>query len=178
MDSTARTQGLVRRIDRLELGLCLAAGRIAGPPAVLSCFRVISRLGNGVFWYVLIGILAMSGPDGRAAVIRMAATGLVGLAIYRFLKKGFSRERPYVAWAGVRCADRPLDRYSFPSGHTLHAVAFSTVALAYVPALAPLLIPFSALVALSRVVLGLHYPSDVAAGALIGAILASGALAF
>ncbi|KHL67479.1 phosphoesterase, partial [Xanthomonas euvesicatoria] len=60
-----------------------------------------------------------------------------------------------------------------PSGHTLHAVSFSIVALAYYPWLAPLLVPFSAGVALSRVVLGLHYPSDVLAATLIGVLLAS-----
>jgi undecaprenyl-diphosphatase len=71
----------------------------------------------------------------------------------------------------------PLDRYSFPSGHTLHAVCFTTLATSHVPGLAPVLLPFAALVAASRVVLGLHYPSDVLVGAALGASLASGALA-
>ena len=56
--------------------------------------------------------------------------------------------------------------------HTLHAFAFTTVALHFLPALAVILIPFTALVSVSRVVLGLHYPSDVAAGAVIGILLA------
>jgi len=67
---------------------------------------------------------------------------------------------------------RPLDQFSFPSGHTLHAVAFTTIAIAHYPQLAFLLIPFAFLVALSRMVLGLHYPSDVLAGAAIGAAIA------
>jgi undecaprenyl-diphosphatase len=53
----------------------------------------------------------------------------------------------------------------------LHAVSFTIVALAWFPALAPVLLPFSALVAASRVVLGLHYPSDVLAAIGLGAIL-------
>jgi undecaprenyl-diphosphatase len=65
-----------------------------------------------------------------------------------------------------------LDRYSFPSGHTLHAVSFTILATASFPQLTWLLAPFATLVAASRVVLGLHYPTDVAAGALIGALLA------
>ena len=68
--------------------------------------------------------------------------------------------------------ERPLDEFSFPSGHTLHAVAFTLVALAHYPGLAPLLIPFAACVAASRVVLGLHYPSDVLAATVIGSVLA------
>ena len=60
------------------------------------------------------------------------------------------------------------DTFSFPSGHTLHAFAFATLLSALHPALAPLLWGFAALVGLSRVVLGLHFPSDVMAGALLG----------
>ena len=67
----------------------------------------------------------------------------------------------------------PLDEFSFPSGHTLHAVAFTLVTLAYFPLLAWLLIPFSAGVAASRVALGLHYPSDVAAATVLGGVLAA-----
>ena len=70
----------------------------------------------------------------------------------------------------------PLDEFSFPSGHTLHAISFTMVALAYYPALVVLLVPFTVLVALSRVVLGLHYPSDVLAACLIGGALGSLAL--
>ena len=67
----------------------------------------------------------------------------------------------------------PLDEFSFPSGHTLHAVAFTIVAIAHYPVLAWLLVPFAASVAASRVVLGLHYPSDVLAATAIGTGLAS-----
>lgn len=78
----------------------------------------------------------------------------------------------------IVASGKALDRFSFPSGHTLHAVAFSCVALAYYPALAPLLLPFTGLVAMSRPVLGLHYPSDVLAGALIGLLIAGASLSF
>lgn len=178
MDSIARTQTLVTRLDRFELGMCRAAGRVAGHRAVLALFRLVSRLGNGVLWYVLMAALALSGAVGQTAAVHMAVVGLIGLAIYRLLKTTLSRERPFIACTGVRCADRPLDRYSFPSGHTLHAVAFTIVALAYVPSLGPVLVPFTVLTGLSRVVLGLHYPSDVVAGALIGAGLARLVLLF
>ena len=62
----------------------------------------------------------------------------------------------------------PLDRYSFPSGHTLHAVTFTWLAVERFPTLAWILIPLASLIAASRVVLGLHYPSDVLAGGAIG----------
>jgi undecaprenyl-diphosphatase len=71
----------------------------------------------------------------------------------------------------------PLDAFSFPSGHTLHAVAFTLVALGYWPWLASLLVPFTLLTATSRVALGLHYPSDVIAGAALGAAIGASSLA-
>jgi len=77
------------------------------------------------------------------------------------------------------CSVRPArsTATSFPSGHTLHAVAFTVLATHYFPELLVLLGPFAILVALSRVVLGLHYPSDVAAGGTIGLALALAGLA-
>jgi undecaprenyl-diphosphatase len=101
----------------------------------------------------------------------MVAAGLVCTVLYKWLKRKTHRARPFNKNQGISCGIAPLDQFSFPSGHTLHAVAFSVVALAYYPALAWLLLPFTALVAVSRLVLGLHYPSDVLAGIVIGATI-------
>ena len=104
-------------------------------------------------------------------------TALAAVVLYKLLKRRLVRERPFASHAGVRAVTRPLDRYSFPSGHTLHAVAFQTLLGGYFPELAPIVLPFVISVAASRVVLGLHYPSDVAVGALIGWSLAKVSLA-
>ena len=95
----------------------------------------------------------------------MALTGALGVLIYALLKRVFVRERPFITHAGHRPRGAPLDRYSFPSGHTLHAVSFTWQAGAHFPELLLVLLPLAALIAASRVVLGLHYPSDVLAGA-------------
>jgi undecaprenyl-diphosphatase len=156
----------------LDARLCLLANRWGARRAVGAFFALVSRLGDGVFWYALMAALALlGGMRGLCAAAHMAITGLVALQLYRVLKRHTKRPRPFRACPDVIAHLPPLDEFSFPSGHTLQAVGFTIVALAWYPALAPLLLPFTALVAMSRVVLGLHYPSDVLAALGLGGVL-------
>ena len=165
-------------LPAVEMPLCLALNRWGTRSLVHGFFATISRLGDGIFWYALMAALALAGGvRGAAAGLHLAVTGLIALALYRLLKRHIRRPRPCEGNQGVVALVAPLDRFSFPSGHTLHAVAFTTVASAWFPSLAILLIPFALLIALSRVVLGLHYPSDVLAAIVIGLLLAAGSLA-
>jgi undecaprenyl-diphosphatase len=158
----------------LDRRVCVAANRWGARRAVGLFFGAISRLGDGIFWYALMTVLAIvGGQRGGFAAAQMAVTGLTALLLYRVLKKWTRRPRPYRVCPGVIAHVPPLDEFSFPSGHTLQAVSFTIVALAWYPMLAPLLVPFTTLVAASRVILGLHYPSDVFAALLIGSALGS-----
>jgi len=148
-----------------------------GVAPVRVLFRLASRLGDGMFWYWLMLVLSLvQGRSGLETALRMLAAGMLGLVVYKLLKSSTTRPRPYQVLGDVRAGIAPLDAFSFPSGHTLHAVAFTVVAVSYFPALAAVLVPFTLLVALSRVVLGLHYPSDVLAGAAVGALVAQAVL--
>ena len=158
----------------LDSALCVRVSRTSRYRLVRYWFRLISRLGDGVFWYALMfAILVVQGKDGWLPVLHMASAGLMGTLLYKWLKGKTLRPRPYEVHQDVWLTGKPLDHFSFPSGHTLHAVAFSGIALAYYPMLAWLLIPFTVMVGMSRVILGLHYPSDVLAGAVIGASISS-----
>jgi undecaprenyl-diphosphatase len=179
LTAPASVLGALAWLDQVELAACRSLNGVVWRTGALQLFRVASRLGDGVLWYALIAVLALAcGPAGRTAALQCAVAGITGLLFYRLLKNVLVRERPYMTHATIVCAGRPLDRFSFPSGHTLHAVSFSLIAVSAVPALALILLPAAVLIALSRVVLGLHYPSDVLAGALIGFGIAQAAMRF
>jgi undecaprenyl-diphosphatase len=120
----------------------------------------------------MAAIAVLDAPQGWRVAVSMAAAGITGGLLYKYLKTRLVRERPFISHAGILCGAAPLDRYSFPSGHTLHAVSFTILAGAHYPTLLLALAPLALAIAASRVVLGLHYPTDVAAGAFIGAVLA------
>jgi undecaprenyl-diphosphatase len=135
---------------------------------------VASWLGDGIFWYALIGALAfLGGTEGRDVATQMALAGFVNLTLYTFLKRWTGRPRPFVKCPDIRAHARALDQFSFPSGHVLHALSFTIILTNYYPSAALGLVPITLLIALSRVALGLHYPSDVAAGAGIGTVVAA-----
>lgn len=142
-------------------------------PLLVRALVALSWLSNGKIWYaIMLALPWLAGSNGTACALRMFLLGAVSLLIYTILKRHFARPRPFIGCPGVRACTPALDEFSFPSGHVLHAVGFSTLLVAYFPPLGWLLWPFTLLVALSRVVLGLHYPSDVAVGALIGWLMA------
>ncbi len=167
----------LRLLNELETPFCRRWNRAHQRPWLLRPFALVSRLGNGVFWYSLIVVLPIvDGFDGLEASVHMLLMGGIALILYKGLKGRTRRIRPCHYVTDIATSVPPLDRYSFPSGHTLHAVNFSTIALFYYPRLGWLLIPFTLLVAASRVVLGLHYPTDVLVASAIGLGLAYSSL--
>ena len=175
----SRLNSPLQQINQWDVALCEFCNRQSRHLTVRNLFRVASRLGDGVFWYALMIVLLLRyHAAALPAVIHMLAVGLTCTLIYKLVKHKTLRPRPFNVYPTIVCAGKTLDQFSFPSGHTLHAVGFSIIAVFYFPALIWLVLPFSVLVALSRPILGLHYPSDVLAGALIGAIIALASFAF
>ncbi len=167
----------LERVAHWDLQVCLRFNRICRRVTWRLLFRGVSGLGDGMAWYALMAFLLLRDHDAAVLpVLHMVGVGLVSTVVYKWLKKRTLRPRPYQTHASIEHFAAPLDSLSFPSGHTLHAVAFTLVVLAYYPALAWLLLPFTLLIAVSRVVLGLHYPSDVLVGAVLGALIAAASL--
>jgi undecaprenyl-diphosphatase len=160
---------------RLARWLHRAARRQGLHPLLVAC----SRLGDGPLWVLALmgGLLFGAEPTAATALVGLYL-GAANLLIYWALKRGTRRARPCHHCEDIVACVPAADRYSFPSGHTLHAVSFALLLGTAWPPLAPLLWLFAVLVGLSRIVLGVHYPSDVLAGTAIGAVTAQVALSF
>jgi undecaprenyl-diphosphatase len=162
----------MNQLHHVDSHLCISFNRTSHNFIIRNFFKLMSRLGDGVFWYSLMALmLCFDQTNALLPVTHMAATGLIGTLIYKWLKVRTLRPRPFNLHQQISLRSIPLDQFSFPSGHTLHAVIFSMVAIHYYPALAIVLIPFTILIGLSRPILGLHYPSDVLVGGLIGILI-------
>lgn len=167
-------KGTIERLATVDLALTGIANRVNQYKQWSRFFGAVSRLGDGLFWYALMtALILVQGQKAVFPVLHMIAVGLLGTLIYKAIKTASSRPRPFTREPRICLSTAPLDQFSFPSGHTLHAVCFTCVALHYYPGLTWLLSTFAILVALSRLILGLHYLTDVLAGAIIGGVLAS-----
>ena len=165
---------VINYFNDIEGELCLAINKLSHRLWIRHFFSTVSRLGDGGFWAAMAMLLViLQGRQALLPVLQMAITGAAGVYLYKRMKNRLVRERPFINHSEILCGTAPLDRYSFPSGHTLHATCFAILLSQFEPALTPVTSVFALLVAASRVILGLHYPSDVVVGAAMGVALAS-----
>lgn len=160
-----------RWLLRLDQELFERAARHRAPLFDQVLPRLTRAADHGKLWIAAAGCLAVAGgPAGR----RAARRGLVAVAVTSLLanqlgKRWFGRRRPVLDGVPLgRRARRVPTSPSFPSGHAASAAAFATTVAATAPAAAVPIGVLAAGVAWSRVHTGMHYPADVAAGALLG----------
>lgn len=131
--------------------------------------RMISRLGDGPLYAVLGVLLALfEAHSGRSLLAGALLAFLIELPLYLVLKNLIRRPRPADAIDSLSAFIQPSDKFSFPSGHTAGAFVMATLLTAYYPVCAPVVYPLAAMVGISRVMLGVHFPTDIVAGALLG----------
>lgn len=155
-------------VNTLDVRLSRKLNGYARSSRYLGLMRITSRLGDGLLWYLLLALVTVTEKFTGGTGLYLALLGLGNTLIYVLLKAALKRARPFVTHQGVLALVEPMDAYSLPSGHTMHAVAFAIAGSAFYPVLGFVLIPFALLTAISRVALGLHYPSDVLLGAIVG----------
>jgi len=139
-------------------------------------FRILmitaTRGGDGWLWYSLGLILLLYGGPSRFLAVGAAGSAVAaGIILFRVLKHSSRRKRPCEiephCWASIL----PPDKYSFPSGHSITAFAVALSVGMFYPQLWGALIVAALLIAASRIILGMHFLSDVLAGCALGAAL-------
>ena len=137
-------------------------------------FRTITHIGGALFISVttLLLIILTSNQTRLAAISSAAALALSHIPV-QLVKKLFPRKRPYLLIETTKILPNPLKDHSFPSGHTTAVFSVIVPFVLLTPLLAFYLIPLGISVGISRIYLGLHYPSDVIAGAILGACFGS-----
>ena len=130
--------------------------------------RHISRTGDGLL-YMLAGfwILWQEGKESPLLQAILLAF-LIERPVYFMLKNGLKRNSPQAALPNFRSVITPSDHFSFPSGHTSAAFMMATLLGYFFPALMALLYLWAASVGFSRVVLGVHFPTDTLMGIVLG----------
>lgn len=146
-------------------------------------FRIVTLLGEGGIFWIAVAVILLFFKKTRRSGICIGASLLIGVIIGNgIIKNVVARPRPYDAIEGIESVVSHLSDYSFPSGHSLCCFEAATALAmnrtrwaipAYVGAV---------LVAVSRLFLFVHYPTDVICGALLGVLfgvlgsLAAGAI--
>jgi len=130
--------------------------------------RYLSKTGDGSLYVLVAGALfwqeGIESPRLQAVLLAF----LIERPIYFVLKNSLKRNRPQAALINFRSIITPSDQFSFPSGHTSAAFMMATLLGYYFP---PLIIPlygWATLVGCSRVVLGVHFPTDILVGIILG----------
>lgn len=140
--------------------------------------RFISFTGDG-YLYALMGlILPLVFPEqGMTFLLASLLAFVIELPIYWVLKRSFRRRRPFKVVQAMSPVLKPSDEFSFPSGHTTAAFMIAGIISVCFPDVSALAYSWAALIGLSRVMLRVHFISDVLAGMLLGTVIAFFSLA-
>jgi undecaprenyl-diphosphatase len=143
------------------------------PPRWIRWWMMASTKGGDGWLWALCGlaVLASHGPDKSAAFLAATIAVTSGILLFTVLKKAVGRPRPCALEPHCWATLLPPDQFSFPSGHSITAFAVAIPLSYYFPSAAPVLLAFATSIALSRIILGMHFLTDVIAGSILGSLL-------
>ena len=132
--------------------------------------RVYTRLGDGYVWGLVVIYIFLVLPRAYALdiLLRSLLAGAVSLVLYWAIKLSVKRRRPCNAIPGVHAEVPPLDKYSFPSGHTMNNLAAGFMVFALAPQIGWLVIFMPITWGFLRIYFGVHWLSDILAGIVLG----------
>ncbi len=168
----AVARALLGYIEQRDLRLMRRLHRWRAPRAIRILMLIMSRLGNGWLWYSLgIFILICGGQNRYRAFFAGALAALVAILIFQRVKPLSRRRRPCEIEPHCWAVISPPDRFSFPSGHAMTSFAIAVAVGCFYPQCQPCLLAVAALIAVSRIIVGMHFLTDIIVGASMGALI-------
>lgn len=155
----------ITSFDQKLYRLVVQKGRVHGLEKLALS---LSTSGNGPLYLYLAVVFLIFDSKGESLLYSMLAGFIVELPLYLLLKNMIRRPRPCHALVDGWASFEPADKFSLPSGHTAAAFVMATSVYFIYPALFYIALTWAFAIGISRVVLGVHYPMDIVAGALLG----------
>lgn len=165
---------ILNRLYQVDERLFLWLFKSLGHKKLSAFAHAVSRTGDGYLQvFVPILIYLIYGSEAKDYFNMVLAAFAVERSVYWVLKNTLKRRRPPQAIPAFQAMIKASDEFSFPSGHTSAAFLLAALTVSFAPAAAPLLFTWACLVGLSRVMLGVHFPADILAGAVLGSSIAA-----
>jgi undecaprenyl-diphosphatase len=159
------------KVAAMDAAFFRALASLSLPKAVTLPLVFLVRIGDGYIW-ALIALslwLALPFAEVRSIVVHCALTIAISLCFYFPIKFSMKRPRPYDNGVDVTPLVPPLDKYSFPSGHTMNNLSVALTLALHLPNLFVPAILFPVAMGLLRILFGVHYLSDIVGGTVLGA---------